>query len=297
VSSSAHNRIGLGLALGVLGYMTLPFMDAIAKSFQGTHNAAMVSFGRMMIQVLLLTPLLALRYGPALATPPKAGWHILRGVLLGLSSLCFFSGVMLMPLATATTLVFTQPLFVVALAALLLGERTSPAHILLILLGFAGVLVIIRPGLGGFGWPAVLPVAAAFWFGLMMVLTRRLSGTASAEAMQLYSAIGAVIVLAAALMVGALTRFAPLAPQALSLRDIGLLSAMAVIGFAAHYMLTQAARFAPANMVAPMVYSQIITSAGLGWAIWGDVPDLFTWIGLALIIASGVAISRLPKTA
>jgi drug/metabolite transporter (DMT)-like permease len=207
--------------------------------------------------------------------------HFLRGVLWIGATVLFFTSLMHLPLAEATALVFVAPLFITAISALFLGEVVGWRRWLAVIVGFIGVLIAIRPGGAAFQPVSLLPIATAFVYALLMLSARWVDSRESVWTLLLY------LTGTGALLSGLLV---PFFWTAIRPGDVWLFVAIAVFGTAGMTMMTQAFRLAPATLVAPFDYTALLWATALGWLVWNEVPDSATFIGAAVIIASGVFI-------
>jgi drug/metabolite transporter (DMT)-like permease len=285
-----HARSALLIALA--GFLSLALGDAVVKSMAGQWPAPAVAALRYGFGAAGLTLYVALRHGRQGFVMPRPWLHAGRGAAVAFATLCFFLGVMAMPLADATAIQFTSPILTALLAPLVLGERTRPATWAATLLAFLGVLIVLRPNLIEVGPAALFPMGAAFGMSWLMMLNRMVAGDAPVMVMQFL-----VAVVAAPLLVAAAVAFnaagVPIGwPSALV-----VLKCLAVACFATagHSLIFAAVERASASTVAPMTYVQLLVAAGLGWLWFGDPPDLATFGGAALIIAGGLLLWRAQR--
>jgi S-adenosylmethionine uptake transporter len=230
--------------------------------------------------------------------------HAFRGLLVVLSNMTYFLALAVLPLADATALFFVAPLFITVLSIPILGEKVGPLRIGAVLVGFAGVVIMQRPWASGDELDAsrivlLLPVVSALTYALLQLMTRRLGATTTASAMSVYIQLAFVVVSGAFWLVAGDGRFAegqenaslqflfrawqwPAEGDWWPLIGLGLNSA--VIG----YCLSQAYRLADAAVVAPFEYIGLPLAVFWGWLLWADLPDVTVWIGMALIIGSGL---------
>lgn len=282
-----------GLALALLGFSIMACGDAVVKSMAGAWPGSAVSALRFVIGAAALTALVAAVHGRDGFALPRPWLQAGRGAAIAFASLCFFMGVMAMPLADATSIQFTSPILTVFLAAAFLGERTPRAAIGAIALAFAGVLVVLRPNLLEIGLPAFYPLGAALGMASLMVLNRKAAGTAPILVMQWTMAVAAapVLVVAAALLhLTGKPEFQIPAPGLAIVLKCMAVAACATMG---HLLLYAATSRARAASVSPMTYVQLLIAAGLGWLWFGDRPDAATFAGAGLIIAGGLLLWRM----
>ena len=281
-------RPNRSLLLALAGFSFFSLGDGITKSTHGLWPGPAVAALRFTVGACGLALLLWRLEGKGAFAMPQPRWHLVRGLAIAFSTLCYFTAVQLMPLATATAIGFTAPPLTVLLSALFLRERVSPRIWSVMALAFAGTLLVLRPSLAMLGWAALLPVGSAFGMAVLMIANRAVAGSTSALAAQMLAAtICAPILWFAALLldrsgVPALHIGTP--STALLLRIAGL-AVLATVGHLLVYLATtrsSAARIAPTN------YVQILFAVALGWIIFGDRPDLPSLAGMAMIIAAGL---------
>ena len=271
-----------GIAWMALGVSTLPLMDAIAKHLSAEYHVLQVTWARYGFHLLLLLVLLAWRARPAELVPRHPGLQVLRsGFLLG-TTLCYFGAISYLPLANVLALAFIGPVAATALAALVLGEHVGPRRWTAVLVGFAGALIVIRPGFGVFHPASLLALGAGLFYGAYLVATRRLSGSGRPAVTLLYTAV---------LGVGVLTLVLPWAWRTPAPAAWAWMAAMGLFGALAHFFIIRAFEHAPAPVLAPVSYVEIIAAATIGWLAFGDFPDRWTWLGVAVIVISGIYIS------
>ncbi|MEM8789986.1 MAG: DMT family transporter [Pseudomonadota bacterium] len=242
----------------------------------------------------------ALRQGGSLV-PKRWGWPLIRAFFMAGAYLFFYAAIAYMPVTTAAATFFTGPLMITLMAALVLGEPIGPRRIIAVLVGFAGVLVIIRPGYEGFNPAALLPVLSAFCYAAGNVITRWRCREEPNFALSmvhnlLYANIGMAGVLIIPILGFAPERVAEL-PFVLSawLEPSGLSIALMLMTAATHLVgilfIVRAYQNEDASRLAPFEYSYLIFIPLLEFAIWRTLPDQFTLIGMAMIMAAGVFVA------
>ena len=260
----------------------LPVMDGMAKHLSQSYPLLQVVWARYFFHLLTMLPLLLWRYGPRSLWPDRPHVQLIRGALLLTATMLFFAAISRMPLANALALFFVSPLVVTALAPFMLGESVGWPRRLAVIAGFAGVWIVMRPGSGAFELTGLLAVAAGTVHGLYLLVTRKLSGTAPPLVTLAYTAlVGAVVMSFVAI-------FAWRAPTP---GDLGLMVLMGLLAAAGHLLVIWAFDLAPASLLAPAGYFEIVTATIVGLVVFGDFPDTWTWVGVAVIVASGVIIS------
>jgi len=234
---------------------------------------------------VLLTALLVPRLSRVIDTR-MIGLQVLRALALMAAVSGMFVAVGLMPLADAITIGFIAPLMIAAAASWFLRERVTRSQWLAILVGFAGVLIVIRPGTSIFDAASLVPLGAAVCVALYQTLTRPISQVVTPTSMLYAATLVGLAVSSLAL---------PLTWETPSLAQTGFLTIAACFGAAAHFLLIRAYHAAPASLVAPFAYSEIVWASAIGFAAFGDVPDGATLIGGAILIASGLYLLRKPR--
>lgn len=278
----AEGRALTGILLLVCAMMLVPMMDGLAKFLSADFSTPQVVWGRYFFHLAFLLPLVLWRYGRSALLPKRPVTQVLRGGLLLGSTILFFAAIRTMPLADAIALIFVYPFVVTALSPLLLGESVGIRRWSAVLVGFAGALIVIRPGLGVFQWSALLAVSAGTLYAFYVIATRKLAGSSPPLVTLAYSALlGAVVM---SVVVPAF--WLPPTP-----RDWAMMALMGLIGAVGHFLLIKAYEQAPASLLSPYGYSEMVMAVVVGFVAFGDFPDAGTWLGVAVIIASGVYIA------
>ncbi len=272
---------------GILMLMTAVAMfavqDSMAKYLGRFYPIISITWARYAFHLLFVVVLLAPRMGLGLIRTRHLVIQILRGITVAASSLFFFSALQFMPMAEASSISFIAPVLVTLLGVVLLKEKVEPARWVAVAAGFLGVLIIIRPGSGVFSSVALLPLATAVSFASYQILTRRLAGVDDPYTSLFYSGLIGTIVLAPTLPFvwvtpGTIT-------HALMLPTIGLLGGLS------HLVLIRAYDHAAVSTLAPFSYTQLIWVVLVGYLVFGDFPDRWSLVGMAVIMASGVYIA------
>ena len=191
-----------GILIALCGFALLSFGDAVIKTMAGELSPLLVAAIRFALGSAGLSLLLAMNEGPRAFRPQSPRLQAARGFCLAAASLCFFSAIFVMPLATAMALAFVSPVIVALLSGPLLGERVRPATWVASFIALAGVALVLRPNLAALGLVALLPLASAFFFALMILANRASAGQGSALSMQVFVQIGAMPLLILAAMLG-----------------------------------------------------------------------------------------------
>ncbi|MFZ1389543.1 MAG: EamA family transporter [Thiolinea sp.] len=289
----------LGIQLMALGVILLPAMDAAAKIMGDSIAAATIVLARFGFQSLFLLPFvwreLYIPRGEELRL------HLWRALGICVSTLCFFAAIQVMPQVDALAIFFTMPLLVTLLAPWMLGEKIGWRRLSAVGVGMIGALIIIQPGQSPFGLVTILPLIAALGFAFYLLFTRKLARASSAHqgvsvfTMQFYSGVfGSLMILLMILIMQPfhLAAFDLEWPELWQWRQLILVGILASIG---HVMVTKAFQYADASVLAGFQYTELISAAVLGWWLFGDLPTLNTWIGSAILVASGLYVFHREK--
>jgi len=226
--------------------------------------------------------------GPALRTrlfrTRRPGMHLVRGLLLLSTSLCGVAAFQRMPLAEATAIIFASPVIVVLLARPILGEKIGALRWLAVLLGFGGVLLVARPGSGLVPEGIAFALAAAVVYALYQILTRKMSSTESPVTLLFHTAL-----IGSALTTAALP-WMNHGPDP-STPDYLAMGAMGVLAGCGHFLLTRAFREAPASLLSPLLYVQLLWATLFGWLVFDQLPDRIALGGMLVIGVAGVLIA------
>lgn len=278
--------VGVGIALYSVGVFFFAVNDALGKWLIADYSASQLMFLRAVGASAILAPLLW-RTGTSLRAPGQVGLHVLRILCSAADTFAFYNSTRALPLADVMTFYLAAPLIVVALSALLLGERVGLARWLAVAGGFAGVVVALRPGEAAFSPASLIALGGAILFAATIIITRKLRDTHWLT-LTAYQVLGTGVVGAATAVVGWTT------PSAF---DLGLMFIVGIVSMVCFMGLTRALSLAPASLLAPFQYASIIWAALMGWAVWGDIPQSATLVGVAVIVASGLFALRASQTA
>ena len=278
-ADSARNRL-VGIGLISATYLLFTLLDGSAKWLVQTVPVLMVVWLRFLSHTLLASALLFPNRGRALVRTRHLRWHLARGLMFVAMTGINFWALQFLQLTVTASIFFMAPILVALLSAPLLGERLDAKRWAAILIGFAGVLVIVRPGSEAFHPAMLLSLVNAVLYAFFNMMTRKLAAYDPPETIQFLPALGATIVLA------------PFAFASWEWPSSGLEWTVAcllgVFGGLGHYLLALAHRYAPSSVIAPFVYQQVIYMALIGYLLFGDVPTPAVWIGAAIVIGSGL---------
>ena len=278
-----HNALK-GFLLAAAGLFLFACMDSTTKYLTTHYNVPFVVAMRYIVHFLLMVMILAPRHSTQLVHTQRTGLVIARAVVLTIASLCMGMALSRMPLAETTAINFLAPTLVALLAGSLLGEKMGGWGWAAIVTGFIGVLLIARPGGGLDAIGIMFALGAAAANASYQLLSRLLASTEKAIALLFYTALIGSIIFGIALP----WFWEDDAPSKL---EVALLLSMGVSGGLGHYLFTLAYRHAPASMLAPTTYLQLLWAGLLGWIIFGTIPDNMSLMGMAIVAASGLIIA------
>jgi drug/metabolite transporter (DMT)-like permease len=281
VGRAPAGGVALGIGMTVLAVFLFGLMDTIGKYLMRSHPFPQVVWARYFFQCTLMLVMLPRLGITGFLRTRRHGLQIGRGLLLLLATGCMYAAIRVVPLADAYTITFAAPLLVTALSVPLLNERVGWRRWSAVLVGFAGVLIVIRPGFGQVPWQLLLPLVTAACFALYQIFTRLISVDPCETPFVMLFYLAWVGALAMTLIVPFYWR--PVTPV-----EWLWMAAIGALGAAGHLILIQALRVAPVSLIAPFTYSQIIWALILGYLVFGDLPDAWTLAGCTVIIASGL---------
>lgn len=263
-------------------------MQALVRSVSSDMHPFQIVFMRLALALVIMSPLF-LRRGLAPLRTTRLDLHVLRAVLTTVAMTCLFTGLSLTPLAQATALAFTAPVFATVLAIVFLGEVVRMRRWVAIGIGFAGTFVILRPGFHEVSLGEVLIVVSAIAWGVGIIITKILARTDSSVTIALYMA----------LLMAPLSIFAAIPVwQWPTAEQLGLLFVIAGTGTFSHICFAQALAEADTSVVMPIDFCKLMWATLLGFWLFGEVPGVHTWIGGALIFAATTYIAyRESRTA
>jgi drug/metabolite transporter (DMT)-like permease len=276
------SRPMLGVLLMCAACALFPIMNGIVKLLAATYDPKQIVWFRIVTHLVLVALVFMPRMGLGLFRTRQIGVQLVNSVMMLLSTLLFFSAVKYVPVADAISISFVAPLAVVFLAWPLLGERITKMRVAAVVVGFAGVLVVIRPGSTVFQWASLLLLGSAICYAIYQIIIRRLAGVDHPATSIFYS------VLLGAILMSLLMPFVWKQPSGWV--DWALLLSLGALGGLGHYFVARAMTYASANFVAPFNYTQMIGSVIVGYLMFAEVPDLYTWLGTALIVGAGLLV-------
>ena len=271
------------LLLMCLGVSMFPFLNTCIKLLTPHYSMIEIVWARFTGHLLVMIAVFLPGEGWRIFRANRPGIQIVRSFLLLGSTVFSVSGIGYVPLATASAIGFASPIIVTALSVPLLGESVGPRRWSAVLVGFIGVLIVVRPGSGQLTSATLLLLCASSCYALYQIATRRGSRHDSAETGIIYAALVGTVV------TSTLVPFWFEAPHGAF--DAVLLASLGVFGGAGHYFVIRAFRLGPAALISPFGYLELIGTTTLGYLVFNNFPDSWTWVGAGLIVASGLYIA------
>ncbi|MCY3980921.1 MAG: DMT family transporter [Alphaproteobacteria bacterium] len=273
----------LGAFYMVLSTVILTAQDAIAKWLTADYHAGEILFYRTISGMAVVAWLMKRDGGWRLAVPRVPKLTLLRGGFAVLCSLTIVMSWAVLPLADAMAVVFVSPVMLTIMSAALLGERVGPRGCAAVLIGFVGVLVMMRPSTSAFQWVVIVPLLAAFLSASRDVVTRKLGSLEASTTIFLYSQ-------SLTLAVGGLTLFWEMNWPGWF--DWMLFAAAGMMAGIAQYLIIASFRLAPASLVSPLRYLSLVWAVGFGWWLWGDLPDIWIAVGGIMVVVAAILTTR-----
>ncbi len=274
-----RDKIPTGILLMVTATVLFSGSSAISKWLVATYQPGEVLFTRTIVSLFACALFILPRTGFAVYRTARLHHHLARSVSQGVSQTSLTIAFSMMPLAGAMAISFSSPLWATLVSALIFKEMVGPARWIALLIGFAGVLIVTRPGAETFQIGALFALANAILYGSVMAAVRRMTATESAETLTLYQLTFLSLFFACLLPFGWITP---------TWFDAGLMAFNGVANALGQYLWTRALVLAPASAVAPFHYTSLIWALILGFLVWGDVPTATLLIGSSIVAAVGL---------
>lgn len=282
---SRQRLVGIALIAGAFFLFSL--LDTSAKWLNHVIPTMETVWCRYVFSVVFVLLVINPKTKPGVLTTKRPALQSVRSLLLLASTLFNFIAVNYLQLSQTIAIAFATPLLVALLSGPLLGERISRDRLIAIVVGFLGVLVVARPGFGGIHPAALLSVCGVICYAMYAIMTRHLAAHDSTETTLVYSGLSGAI-----LLTPALPWFWQNPPDGLTAITMVALGAYAAVG---HFALIKAHRYAPAYILSPFIYTQLVWMVFLGYLIFGDIPDQFTLLGGFIVIGSGLYLLTLER--
>jgi len=257
-------------------------LETSAKYLGRFYPVPMLVWARYTVHTVLMLLVFAPRFGAGLLRTNQPAGQVLRAALLMGSTACYFGALSFLPMAEVKAVSFISPLLVTVLAVWWLREEVSRARWLAVVVGFLGVLFIVRPGSAMLQWPALLAVGAAFCYSLYQIMTRKFSETENVFTTLFYTAlVGCVL----------MSLIVPLFWKTPDIRHVPFLILLGLVAGFGHYMLIKALELENASFLSPLGYIQLLWVILFGFLVFGDLPDAYSLIGIAIVVGSGLYVA------
>ena len=275
------------ITFNLLAWVMLPIMDGFAKYLSSDLPVLQITWARYFFTVAFTFPIMFFFYRNQLKWSDKPKLQIVRGLILLIANICFFYSISVISLAKALTLAFVAPLIVTAFSPMFLGEKVGFRRWSAVVIGFVGSLVVIRPGFVEINLASLAALGTGVMYGFYLIITRKLSTSDNPLLTLLLTGIvGAVII----------TCVMPFVWVTPSLNQWSMMAAIGVFACIGHLFLILSLKYADASKLAPFSYFEIITNIIIGYYFFNDFPDNWTFLGLLIIVLSGIYISRREST-
>ena len=276
------------ITFNLLAWVMLPIMDGFAKYLSSDLPVLQITWARYFFTVAFTFPIMFFFYRNQLKWSEKPKLQFLRGLILLTANICFFYSISVISLAKALTLAFVAPLIVTAFSPIFLSEKVGLRRWLAVIIGFIGSLVVIRPGFVEINLASLAALGTGVMYGFYLIITRKLSTSDNPLlTLLLTGVVGAIII----------TSVMPFVWVKPSLNQWYMMAAIGIFACVGHLFLILSLKYADASKLAPFSYFEIITNIIIGYYFFSDFPDNWTFLGLFIIVLSGIYISRREKIA
>ena len=271
------------ITFNLLAWVMLPIMDGFAKYLSADLPVLQITWARYFFTVAFTFPLMFFFYRSQLKWSDKPKLQIIRGLILLIANICFFYSISVISLAKALTLAFVAPLIVTAFSPMFLGEKVGFRRWSAVVIGFIGSLVVIRPGFVEINLASLAALGTGVMYGFYLIITRKLSTSDNPLlTLLLTGVVGAAII----------TCVMPFVWVQPTINQWSMMAAIGVFACIGHLFLILSLKYADASKLAPFSYFEIITNIIIGYYFFSDFPDNWTFLGLFIIVLSGIYISR-----
>ena len=271
------------ITFNLLAWIILPIMDGFAKFLSSDLPVLQITWARYFFTVIFTLPIMFFFFKKSLVWTNQPKLQLIRGLILLFANICFFYSISVISLAKALTLAFIAPLIVTAFSPIFLGEKVGFRRWSAVILGFVGSLVVIRPGILEINLASLAALATGVLYGFYLLITRKLSSSDNPLLTLLLTGI------VGALIISIIIPFLWVKP---SLVQWSMMAAIGIFASIGHFFLILSLKYADASKLAPFSYFEIVTNIAIGYHFFNDFPDNWTFLGLFIIILSGIYISR-----
>jgi drug/metabolite transporter (DMT)-like permease len=271
------------IILNATAWMIVPVMDALAKHLSFSMDVFQITWARYFFTVVFTLLLMILFYRETLVWSKRPKLQLIRGIILAFSTLCFFYSISVISLPKALTLAFVAPITCTALSPFLLGEKVGIRRWSAVLVGFFGTLIVIRPGFIDVNLATLAALACGVCYGFYLVITRKLSTSDNTLLTLLFTGVVGLIII---------SLFVPFVWLNPTLNEWIMMAIIGLIASVAHLFIILSLKYADASKLAPLGYTEIITNIIISYYFFHELPDNWTYLGLFIIVLSGLYITR-----
>ena len=271
------------ITFNLLAWVMLPIMDGFAKYLSSDLPVLQITWARYFFTVAFTLPIMFFFFRKNLVWTDKPKLQLIRGLILLTANVCFFYSISIISLAKALTLAFIAPLIVTAFSPIFLGEKVGFRRWSAVIIGFIGSMVVIRPGFVEINLASVAALGTGVMYGFYLIITRKLSSSDNPLlTLLLTGVVGAIII-------SFVMPFVWIKP---TLNQWSMMAAIGIFACVGHLFIILSLKYADASKLAPFSYFEIVTNIIIGYYFFSDFPDKWTFLGLFIIILSGIYISR-----
>ena len=286
--NKGDNQTTFGIIL-VIGFTIMgPVMDTFAKLAANEIPIGQISFARFFIQSMIIIPIafyLKILYFPRIN---EIFLHFSRAFFILTATSLFFGAIKYMPMADAIAIFLVNPFIMTFLSYFVLNERIGWRRILACIIGFSASLMILKPSYALFGAVALFPLGTAVTYSFYMIITKFMTKNVHPISLQAFTGSCAVIIIFPLLLIFENTSFSELSIVVPSFNSLILLIAVGITATISHLFVVYGLKFSPASTIAPILYLEIVSATVLGYFVFSDTPDIFTVIGVLIIIICGI---------
>ena len=271
------------ITFNLLAWVMLPIMDGFAKYLSSDLPVLQITWARYFFTVAFTLPIMFFFFRNNLVWTDKPKLQLIRGLILLTATVCFFYSISIISLAKALTLAFIAPLIVTAFSPIFLGEKVGFRRWSAVIIGFIGSMVVIRPGFVEINLASLAALGTGVMYGFYLIITRKLSSSDNPLlTLLLTGVVGAIII-------SFVMPFVWIKP---TLNQWSMMAAIGIFACVGHLFIILSLKYADASKLAPFSYFEIVTNIIIGYYFFSDFPDKWTFLGLFIIILSGIYISR-----
>jgi drug/metabolite transporter (DMT)-like permease len=286
----SETRIVHGLGLMMIAMLIAPLIDIFSKLSTGLASPTFITAARFVFQAICMLPIVMWNGSWRSFSWKLSFYHAIRAAIITLSMICFVAALAVMEVADAIAIFFVEPVILTVLSSIFLKETIGWRRYAACAVGFLGAMIVIRPSFREIGFIALLPIVTALCVAIFALMTRALAHREDPWAMQFQMALWGIPICIALLLIGDRTDIAFMASVMPDWLTFSWLAGVGIAASVSGILGVYAYRAAPASVIAPLQYFEIVTATLLGWLVFGNFPDSVKWLGISIIIGSGLYI-------